>query len=94
MFDSKDLRAAALSFGLPFLLVPPVADGAIAIDDAAHALASYRYDLADVEIEDPEPVRMAGRYSPTLALGGTYQPSLTHAGRYSPTVTMAGSLDD
>lgn len=43
--DTKAKRAAALGYGLSFLLVLPPADGSLDIPDAGHALNAYRYDM-------------------------------------------------
>lgn len=45
MIDSKAKRAAALGYGLSFLLVLPPAHGGLSIEDAGHALSAYRYDM-------------------------------------------------
>lgn len=46
--DTKAKRAAALGYGLSFLLVLPPAAGAISIEMAGHALSAYEFDLAAV----------------------------------------------
>jgi hypothetical protein len=46
--DTKTKRAAALGYGLSFLLVLPVAEGAITIAEAGHALSAYSYDITAV----------------------------------------------
>lgn len=43
---TKTKRAAALGYGLSFLLILPVADGTISTADAGHALSAYSFTLA------------------------------------------------
>lgn len=48
--DTKAKRAAALGYGLSFLLVLPPADGTISVNDAGHALNAYQFDIG---VENP-----------------------------------------
>jgi hypothetical protein len=58
VIDTKAKRAAALGYGLSFLLVIPPADGTIDIEDAGHALSAYRFNLPELTIADPLPLGM------------------------------------
>lgn len=59
MIDTKAKRAAAIGYGLSFLLVLPPADGIISIEDAGHALNVYQFDLP--ELQPPPVVTVASR---------------------------------
>lgn len=48
MFDTRNHRSAALGFGLSFLSILPVADGAISIEAAGQGVAAYYFDLVTV----------------------------------------------
>lgn len=54
--DTRNKRAAALGYGLSFLVVLPQADGAISVEDAGHALSAYAYDIAQPQ-PSPTPVQ-------------------------------------
>lgn len=80
MFDTRNLRAAALGFGLPFVLALPYPDAAISIADAAQVLSSYQVEA----VIPPEPsvaalrlVTVARQYR-LLTTGG--QREVTRAG--------------
>lgn len=66
--DTKTKRAAALGYGLAFLTVLPVADGAISVEDAGHALAAYSWDMP---LATPYAVGTLTRTSAFCRLGGT-----------------------
>jgi hypothetical protein len=53
VIDTRNKRAAAIGFGLSFLLVLPGAEGVLSVESAGHALSAYRYDL-DVDVEVPD----------------------------------------
>lgn len=52
MIDTKAKRAAALGYGLSFLLVLPPADGTISNGDAGHALNAYQFDLSNASLTE------------------------------------------
>jgi hypothetical protein len=57
--NTKAKRAAALGYGLAFLLVAPPADGIIGVEDAGHALSAYQFDMPSA-VALPEMTRARG----------------------------------
>ncbi len=76
MIDSKAKRAAALGYGLSFLLVCPPASGSLSIPDAGHALNAYRYDMpaltvlsiCDTGVVSLNPTRIVASLNPARAV--------------------------
>lgn len=78
MFDTRDLRAAALSFGIVGLIGAfPLADGDLAIEDAAHTLAAYRYDLNPLVIIRDIDIVDEAITGPTLTADAVVGPTIT-----------------
>jgi hypothetical protein len=59
VIDTKAKRAAALGYGLAFLLVAPPADSTISVQDAGHALSAYQFDMPSA-VPVPEMTRARG----------------------------------
>lgn len=93
MFDSRDLRAAALCFGIPGLIgALPIADGTIAIEDAAHVLACYRYDLPALLLIRRIDVTDEASVGPTLAGEASVGPSVRGELTIGPTISSEATV--
>lgn len=91
MIDTKAKRAAALGYGLSFLLVLPPAHGALNIEDAGHALNAYRYDLPELVIEDPPTLVSLGTYGLDVVGVGGGQADLLALGLSHADVSSVGT---
>jgi hypothetical protein len=68
--DTKAKRAAAIGYGLSFLLVLPPAGG-ITIEDAGHALSAYQFDMpAPAIVAGPVEIEISGSYQASIDITG------------------------
>jgi len=79
--DTKAKRAAALGYGLSFLLVCPPADGSISVNDAGHALNAYQFDMPDVEV------------AAALLVPATFTERILVPATYTPVIVVPARVD-
>lgn len=77
MFGTRQLRAAALGFGLAFLISPPDPHGSIDRPDRYQALMSYPLVIIPAIPATPEVICGEGEYIDTLHAEGEYVDTLT-----------------
>ena len=91
MFGSRDLRAAALCFGLAGIGAWPDPKGAFAIEDAAHVLGCYRYDLADLFVIDRLQVTAESCAGPSITGESSQGASITNQTCAAPSISSEAS---
>jgi len=91
VFDSRDLRAAALCFGLAGIGAWPEPKGAFLIEDTAHILGCYRYDLPDIFIVDALQVTGQACAGPSIANESAVGPSVSGESCVGPSISAEAS---
>lgn len=87
MFDTRDLRAAALVAGLGFMGALPEARGALVLEDGPHVLGSYRYDYPDTVDFDDLFVSDESADRPSVTLQAAARATVTSQAAVRPSIS-------